>query len=1710
MARFHERGDETEQDGVYSLRAGIKGFFHHGVCLDGPDEAAWASDEAGMQRHWPSDLQARAARDRTLGAYSRVQPILHHYHCAIREAGTVLVSAMLHDGWRTPQDGQISAGEPGTNCHAFVIVGYDTKGFIVLNSWGENWGGLPLDDTADPVLARGLARWSYADWARCVVDGWVLRLGVPGQDAFSVSSGPQGVNRGAHETGSTPYRMLQGNFVNLDAGRLQEFGSYPTPRDAVEGTERGIRQRLQGESKGIVLSLPGVMESEKQAFERAVRLKYKLEAWGFDFLTCFWSANFSTDLNAVLSHVTEQCRNQVNGSTELFDPVFEQYARSAGRAFWHEVERHARYAALSPESEIIAPPPGKARASAERGELGKIVKNLALTCQETGKPLHIIANGAGALVVDWLIEMFKAKSNSTDPLDWIPGLGSMVLSFPAVPLDQANLRIMQLARAMTDRRDGEPLAKARIIVASPDLERRMTVHGYGQSILYLASRAFLDRDQNGGYMPMLGSYRAADQISAGTDLTVDAATADPGNISPPFEYFSAASAIRIEQHELDASPELEATIVSQFRPGSQTRREGRPVRPAPEHKDKAMNTHEAPKITFSELQRQISDGSLSAEAGRKYFRIDENASTPFAPVFVPNPDLVEMPPPGSRSALALNSANALARWSRLSAYYSKIGSGYDGPRIAAEGDSWFQYPLRLFDVIDYVAERYAVFDSSAAGDLLENMARKREYLDALTQSGAEILLLSAGGNDVCAGGALADHLESFDASLRPADYLKRGYQDLLDNAIAHYERICRDVNSRFPGVTIITHGYDYVIPKSGRWLGKPMEERGIRDRALQKRIAAEMIDQFNRELRRMAATLSHVTYVDCRGAVANDQWFDELHPDNAGFARVSSRILTKIKEISERSRSRELLVDRFAPRGRTITSPQIVPQSLAGRRNLARSLHIGLNEIDPGHYAGDRGLLLGCENDARAMRDIAEAQGYAPKMLLSREATREAVIEELRRAAKDLKAGDQFLFTNACHGSQIRDFNGDEQEIGNRNPDSTLCLFDGQLIDDELWHLFGQFQSGVRIVMMADSCHSGTIARATLPVIDATRLNSLADLDGLPAQGREVVRVLRPRTLNAATAKAVEDIHRDFYANLLRSYRHVDRSVLSSPAKTTLSAALLQFSACRDDQVAMDGDEHGVFTAAVLNVWNRGKFSGTYRQFHDRIVDALAHLEQKPALFVPAPVDPAFLRQRPFSLVGAELNRETEGMMRPEEPATAAPAPEQEFRDEPSDDPFASRETGETIILSDNASGRTRATGVPVETVARFRDFLAPLRLQHFDAEEFLTLGASHFAPGSAHGLNSAPPEQLWPNIVPTAEILDELRARLGVPVTIRSGYRNRQYNHAVGGEQNSWHMQFRACDITSTASPHKVAETLAQMRGQGMFRGGIGRYAGFTHIDTRGVNADWSVGRGLEGGTGTDETEVARKRLRMLASRIAVAPTTRSRDAMAMAAGDLASADAAVNGTQILSLDRALSEELRNAVLYSTQFAQRAANAAADPAQDHDSWWSTLNAALSAVGWSVQQSTYRRASNSDQDASLDKLALEALAALTSVTGKLNAIRSVLDSLRNAGEGDKRLTLLDFHMSEKASGAFQIGETEIGENGEVFMSIGAVQFRSLDERKGILFARWGKTVDSVGIAAERLIFNQHFYQNVARKVVEERLTDAQSQIMAFKLDSMPA
>lgn len=141
------------------------------------------------------------------------------------------------------------------------------------------------------------------------------------------------------------------------------------------------------------------------------------------------------------------------------------------------------------------------------------------------------------------------------------------------------------------------------------------------------------------------------------------------------------------------------------------------------------------------------------------------------------------------------------------------------------------------------------------------------------------------------------------------------------------------------------------------------------------------------------------------------------------------------------------------------------------------ALAIGLNAVDPGHYAGWAGKLNGCEPDALNMASIASTRGLNAETLLTASATRNAVLGKLGALAGKLKSGDLLVVSYSGHGGQIPDQNGDEDD----GLDETWCLYDGELLDDELHQAWSKFQSGVRILALSDSCHSGTVLRMIRP-----------------------------------------------------------------------------------------------------------------------------------------------------------------------------------------------------------------------------------------------------------------------------------------------------------------------------------------------------------------------------------------------------------------------------------------------------------------------------------------------------------------------------------------------------------------------------------------------------------------------------------------------------
>lgn len=134
--------------------------------------------------------------------------------------------------------------------------------------------------------------------------------------------------------------------------------------------------------------------------------------------------------------------------------------------------------------------------------------------------------------------------------------------------------------------------------------------------------------------------------------------------------------------------------------------------------------------------------------------------------------------------------------------------------------------------------------------------------------------------------------------------------------------------------------------------------------------------------------------------------------------------------------------------------------------------------------------------------------------------------------------------------------------------------------------------------------------------------------------------------------------------------------------------------------------------------------------------------------------------------------------------------------------------------------------------------YLSALRLRHISVQQII---ASH-ARKKGSVWNALPGRDSWRQISQTLRVVDEISVRLSTSVKgVTSAFRSPSYNaRCPGAKPNSCHKENVALDLQFHASTHAVARAARNIREEGKFRGGVGRYTGFTHVDTRGYNVDW------------------------------------------------------------------------------------------------------------------------------------------------------------------------------------------------------------------------------------------------------------------------------
>ncbi|MDB4950198.1 MAG: hypothetical protein JWM27_2847 [Gemmatimonadetes bacterium] len=294
-------------------------------------------------------------------------------------------------------------------------------------------------------------------------------------------------------------------------------------------------------------------------------------------------------------------------------------------------------------------------------------------------------------------------------------------------------------------------------------------------------------------------------------------------------------------------------------------------------------------------------------------------------------------------------------------------------------------------------------------------------------------------------------------------------------------------------------------------------------------------------------------------------------------------------------------------------------------------VNIGVNNVDPAHYCGGAPALKGCVNDACAMRALAKAHGFDAKdPLLDDKAVSQAVLGAIDGAASTLERGDTFLLTFSGHGGMVLDTNGDERVA----PDETWCLYDRQLLDDELCERWGCFKRGVRIVVLSDSCFSGGVLRLfekysrarsdAIEWLDSVRRKLQREMAARNKLAGGVPAAAVYRTLGPDLALCVNAAHAREYAAI--------QERIQKAGPVTIGATVLLLSACQEGRLARDCEPNGLFTAALLAAWADGPYLGSYVDLANAINRQTSRY-QEPFLDDSVGVwDPEFKLEKPFTI----------------------------------------------------------------------------------------------------------------------------------------------------------------------------------------------------------------------------------------------------------------------------------------------------------------------------------------------------------------------------------------------------------------------------------------------------------------------------------------------
>lgn len=208
----------------------------------------------------------------------------------------------------------------------------------------------------------------------------------------------------------------------------------------------------------------------------------------------------------------------------------------------------------------------------------------------------------------------------------------------------------------------------------------------------------------------------------------------------------------------------------------------------------------------------------------------------------------------------------------------------------------------------------------------------------------------------------------------------------------------------------------------------------------------------------------------------------------------------------------------------------------------------------------------------------------------------------------------------------------------------------------------------------------------------------------------------------------------------------------------------------------------------------------------------------------------------------------------------------------------------------------------------------------------------------------------------------------------------------------------------------------------------------------------------------------------------------------------------AAVNGGAVLSFVADLTAEEKRDVLFSTQFAQRAASARHDRFAATDEWYRTFAEVMERLGWVGESFAFTQRASGSGALRMDKSALDVIA--TIATGNQLAILvKALETMKGLAEDSGAIRVFELQAMAELSGNYQLGTVQRAQNGALAMAMGAFRFHTTDRRRRALFWDWGAEEIVFWAAAQKMTLNAELHAPLRDTVAERLAADAADYVV---------